>query len=87
MCRPARLKIKAFICSDRSLIGALHVRDEFRPVRRPQTHLPHRCGRQSPSFISHVMSCYTTSHSQKFTRAWDGVPRRAGGERRSPPSH
>jgi hypothetical protein len=30
MCRPARLRNKAFICSDRLLIGDLHVRDEYR---------------------------------------------------------
>jgi hypothetical protein len=84
MCRPAGLRNKAFIHSDRSLIGALHVRDEYRAAVRRRIC---RIDVATDRLLSPVMSCHTTSQSQIFTPAWDGVPRRPGGERCSPPSH
>jgi hypothetical protein len=60
MCRPTGLRNKAFICSDRSPIGALHVRDEYRAAVRTCICLTDVI---ADRLLSPVMSCDITSQS------------------------
>jgi hypothetical protein len=58
MCRPVWIEKKGFICFDRSLIGALHVRDEYRATVRRRIY---RTDVAADRFLSPVMPCHTTS--------------------------
>jgi hypothetical protein len=54
------LRNKAFICSDRSLIGALHVRDEYYAAVRRRIC---RTDVAADRLLSPITSCHATSQS------------------------
>jgi hypothetical protein len=55
---PHGLRNKEFICSDRSLIGTLHIRDEYCTAVRSRFF---RTDMAADRLLSPVMSCHTTS--------------------------
>jgi hypothetical protein len=81
---PHGLRNKAFIYSDRSLIDALHVRDEYHAAVRRRIY---RTNVAADRLLSPVMSYHKSILNLYSGVGWSGVPRRSGGERRSPPSH